>query len=64
MSLRDSMEQHPFRTTWLALAAGMVIILLVAVRGQGFTLPQYAAVVLGAVGLAAAAAWLILQGED
>ncbi|HUS79983.1 MAG TPA: hypothetical protein VM283_01870 [Armatimonadota bacterium] len=57
-------RRRPFLATWLALAVGMVIILLAALRGKGLTAAQVAWTVAGAVALAAACAALILQGED
>ncbi len=62
--IREYLGKHPFLATWLALAVGMAVILLVAMRGKEFTLAQNGAMVLGAVALAAAAAWLIGQGEE
>ncbi len=59
MNLRQFMERHPYLAAWIALAIGMVIILLWAAKGAGLLPHQMAFLVLVTILLAGACVWII-----
>jgi hypothetical protein len=57
--LRKIWNDHPNLVSWLALAAGMVIIVVIAAREVGFTASQWAALIAATIGLAGLCVWII-----
>jgi hypothetical protein len=51
--------RRPFLTTWVVLALGMVVMLVVFGRDTGLTLRQHATLAVITVGLAALCTWII-----
>jgi hypothetical protein len=64
--LRKLWNDHPNLASWLVLAVGMVIIVIIAARNVGFTPSQWAALIAATVGLAGLCVWIISweDGED
>lgn len=60
--------RHPRLAAWIALAVGMVIILLIAARDVGLLWNQWLFLVLATIGLAGLCVWIIgwetQGGED
>jgi hypothetical protein len=54
---------HPFVCAWLALGLGMVVVLLLSIRGVGLTPLQTLWAALAAVALAGACVWLVDGAE-
>ena len=52
-------EAHPNLLSWLLLAIGMVIIVVIAARDVGFKPAQWAALIGATVGLAGLCVWII-----
>jgi hypothetical protein len=50
---------HPQITSWIVLAIGMVIILVLSARDVGFTPSQWTALVITTILLAGACVWII-----
>jgi predicted tellurium resistance membrane protein TerC len=63
-SLQTLYDRHPNLVLWVALALGMVAILLVAAWSVGFSLAQWAALVVATVALAGACVWIINWDGD
>ncbi len=61
--VRRLWETHPNLVSWVMLAAGMVIIVVLAARGVGFKPGQWAALIAATIGLAGLCVW-ILTWED
>ncbi len=61
--IRRLWERHPNLVSWALLAAGMVIIVVLAARSVGFTAGQWAALIAATIGLAGLCVW-ILSWED
>lgn len=55
---------HPQITSWVALAIGMVIILVWSARDVGFTPGQWTALVITTILLAGACVWIIGWEDD
>ena len=65
MSLRDFVSRHPQLTAWVALALGMVIILLWAAKDVGLLPGQWAALIVATIVLAGLCVWIIgWNGEE
>jgi hypothetical protein len=64
--LRKLWHVHPNLVSWLVLAVGMVIIVVIAARNVGFTPSQWAALIAATIGLAGLCVWIISweDGED
>jgi len=62
--MRNFAGRHPQITAWIALAIGMVIILVLSARQVGFTPSQWAALIVTTILLAGACVWIIGWGED
>ena len=64
--LRKLWHVHPNLVSWLVLAVGMVIIVIIAARNVGFTPSQWAALIAATIGLAGLCVWIISweDGED
>jgi len=58
-SLRNWINQHPKLTAWLALAVGMVIIVLFSAKDVGLLPAQMLALVVATIGLAGLCVWII-----
>jgi hypothetical protein len=64
ISVREFARRHPQIASWIALAIGMVIILVWSAKDVGFTTSQWAALVVTTVLLAGACVWIIGWGND
>jgi hypothetical protein len=58
-SLRGLWERHPNLLSWLVLALGMVIIVIIAARDVGFEAGQWAAIIGATIVLAGLCVWII-----
>jgi hypothetical protein len=63
-AIRNFVQKHPQITSWIALAIGMVIILVWSARDVGFTARQWAALIVTTILLAGACVWIIGWGGD
>lgn len=63
-TVRAFVQQHPYLTAWVALAVGMVLILLWAARDAGLLPNQMAALVVATILLAGACVWIIRWEEE
>jgi hypothetical protein len=57
--LRKLWNDHPNLLSWLALAVGMVIVVVIAARNVGFTAGQWAALIVATIALAGLCVWII-----
>lgn len=57
--IRNAWDKHPNLISWLALAVGMVVILVLAARNVGFGPGQWAALIAATIGLAGLCVWII-----
>ena len=57
--VRNLWDEHPNLVSWLLLAVGMVIILVIAARDVGFKPGQWAALIAATVALAGLCVWII-----
>jgi hypothetical protein len=57
--LRGWLAKHVTLSIWLVLALGMVVIVLVAMRGQELSAAESGCMVGGAVLLAGGCAWIL-----
>ena len=66
LKLRGWASAHPKLTAWIALAIGMVIVLVIAARDVGLLWNQWLFLVLATIGLAGLCVWIISweSGED
>jgi thiamine transporter ThiT len=64
ITVRNFVQRHPQITAWIALAIGMVIILVLSARNVGFTAGQWTALIITTILLAGACVWIIGWGED
>ena len=58
-NIRKLWNDHPNLVSWLLLAVGMVVIVLIAARGVGFTAGQWAALIAATIALAGLCVWII-----
>ena len=63
-SIRKAWNAHPNLISWLVLAIGMVIIVLIAARNVGFGAGQWAALILATIGLAGLCVWIVSWEDD
>ncbi len=63
-TIRNFAQRHPQIAAWIALAIGMVIILVWSARNVGFTAGQWTALIITTILLAGACVWIIGWGED
>lgn len=67
-SLKEFVSQHPRLVAWVALAVGMVAVLLFSARDVSLELGQRIALVVATIGLAGLCVWIIgweeEEGED
>lgn len=59
MNLRTWVTQHPKLTAWIALAIGMVVVLIIAARDVGLLWNQWLFLILATIGLAGLCVWII-----
>jgi len=57
--LKEFVNQHPNLAAWIALALGMVVLLLIAVRHVGLLPGQVLALVVVTILLAGLCVWII-----
>jgi len=64
--IRKIWQDHPNLVSWLALAVGMVIIVVIAARNVGFTAGQWTALIGATIALAGLCVWIISweDGDD
>ncbi len=62
--LRQWAEFHPRLTAWVALAIGMVIVLLIAVRDVPLLPSQLAVLIVSTILLAGLCVWIIHWEEE
>jgi hypothetical protein len=62
--LKNFGERHPRVTAWIALAVGMVIILLWSAKDVGLLPTQLAALVVATIALAGLCVWIIGWEEN
>jgi hypothetical protein len=64
-SIVDFAKRHPRITAWIALAVGMVAILVWSARDAGLEGPgQWAALIAATIGLAGLCVWIIGWEDD
>ena len=59
VNLRTWVTQHPKLTAWIALAIGMVVVLVIAARDVGLSWNQWLFLILATIGLAGLCVWII-----
>lgn len=57
--VRKLWDAHPNLLSWLILAVGMVVVVILAARGVGFKPAQWAALIVATIGLAGLCVWII-----
>lgn len=62
--IRNFAGRHPQIVAWIALAIGMVIILIWSAKDVGFTPTQWAALIVTTILLAGACVWIIGWGDE
>ncbi len=62
--IRKLWNAHPNLISWLVLAIGMVVIVLIAARNVGFNAGQWAALILATIGLAGLCVWIVSWEDD
>jgi hypothetical protein len=62
--LRNFWTGHPALSSWVLLAVGMVVIVVLAARNVGFTPSQWAAVIVATILLAGLCVWIISWEDD
>ena len=63
-AVRKAWNAHPNLISWLVLAIGMVIIVLIAARNVGFDPGQWTALILATIGLAGLCVWIVSWEDD
>lgn len=58
-SLKEFVIRHPRLSAWIALAIGMVIMLVIAARNVGLLPGQWAALIVTTIILAGLCVWII-----
>jgi protein-S-isoprenylcysteine O-methyltransferase Ste14 len=64
MSIRKWVGRHPQLSAWMALAVGMVIILIWSARDVGLQAGQWAALIVATILLAGLCVWIIGWDRD
>jgi K+ transporter len=62
--MRRAWNAHPNLISWLVLAIGMVIVVLIAARNVGFAPGQWAALIVATIGLAGLCVWIVSWEDD
>jgi hypothetical protein len=63
-SIQKAWNAHPNLVSWLVLAIGMVIIVVIAARNVGFSASQWVALILATIGLAGLCVWIVSWEDD
>jgi hypothetical protein len=63
-SLREVWNEHPNLVSWVILAIGMVVIVIVAARNVGFQPGQWAALIAATIALAGLCVWIISWEDE
>jgi len=63
VNMRNWINRHPRLTTWLALAIGMVIIVILSAKDVGLLPTQMLALIVATIGLAGLCVWIISWEE-
>ncbi len=58
-NLKTWANQHPKLAAWIALAIGMVVVLIIAARDVGLLWNQWLFLILATIGLAGLCVWII-----
>ena len=58
-SIRNWIDRHPRLSAWIALAVGMVIIVVLSAKDVGLLPSQMLALVVATIGLAGLCVWII-----
>ena len=58
-NIRNWIDQHPRLATWLILALGMLIIVVLSARDVGLLPGQMLALIVATIGLAGLCVWII-----
>lgn len=62
--IRKAWNAHPNLISWLVLAIGMVMIVLIAARNVGFAPSQWAALLAATIALAGLCVWIVSWEDD
>jgi hypothetical protein len=62
--LRMVWTDHPALASWALLAAGMVVILVIAAKDVGFQPGQWTALIVATIALAGLCVWIIGWEDD
>jgi protein-S-isoprenylcysteine O-methyltransferase Ste14 len=57
--IKQFISVHPQLTSWIVLALGMVIILVVSARDVGLLVGQWVALIIATIAVAGLAVWII-----
>ncbi len=57
-------NEHPNLVSWVILAIGMVVIVIVAARNVGFQPGQWAALIAATIALAGLCVWIISWEDE
>jgi hypothetical protein len=63
-TLRHAVQQHPHLSAWVALAVGMVVVLLASLREVALQPGQVGVLVVATVLVAGLCVWIISWEED
>jgi hypothetical protein len=63
-ALRNALQGHPHLTAWAVLAAGMVVVLLAALRDVLLQPGQVGVLIASTIGVAGLCVWIIGWEED
>jgi hypothetical protein len=63
-NLRNWIDRHPRLTTWIVLAIGMVIIVILSAKDVGLLPAQMLALIIATIGLAGLCVWIISWEES
>ena len=58
-NIRSWIDRHPRLAAWIALAAGMVVIVVLSAKDVGLLPTQMLALIVATIGLAGLCVWII-----
>jgi hypothetical protein len=58
-NIRNWIDRHPRLAAWIALAAGMVVIVVLSAKDVGLLPTQMLALIVATIGLAGLCVWII-----
>ncbi len=58
-NIRNWIDRHPRLAAWIALAAGMVVIVVLSAKDVGLLPTQMLALIAATIGLAGLCVWII-----